>query len=270
LRDDNIEIKEQFYFDAIKLMNNLTYEKHNIINEDHLKLSARYYKVDEAERIVLAVHGYKGFGIKDMGVYSEFLMKEKSNYFVIDHRSHNDSEGKYITMGSKEKYDVKEWIEYINTINPKNLPIYLISVSMGSATCLQTIGLELPNNVKGLIADCGFTSSKDIVKNQLKNQYNLNGELIIKTTNMLCKLVGKFNIYYSDTKQTLNTTNIPVLFIHGLKDDYVPSYMSEENYNRCNSKKELHLVKDADHCRSYLVEKENYENWIRKFFIETK
>ena len=270
LRDDNIKITEDFHLLGINNMNTMSYQKHYITSFDNLKLSARYYKVEEPKRIVLAVHGYKGFGIKDMGVYSTFFMKENSNYFVIDHRAHNDSEGTYITMGSKEKYDLKQWIEYINTINPINLPIYILSVSMGSATSLQCIGLELPSNVKGLIADSGYTSTEDIIKRTLKSKFSVQGNLTCRIANLFCKLIGKFSIYDSNTINYLNKTTIPVLFIHGLSDDFVPPYMSQENFDQCNSEKEIHYVNKAKHCMSYIVEKDNYEYWVKKFIEKTK
>ena len=40
----------------------------------------------------------------------------------------------------------------------KNKDIFLCGISMGCATTLMAAGLDLPDNVKGIIADCGFTS----------------------------------------------------------------------------------------------------------------
>jgi fermentation-respiration switch protein FrsA (DUF1100 family) len=68
------------------------------------------------------------------------------------------------------------------------------------------------------------------------------------------------------TLKALETNKLPILFIHGKSDKFVPTAMTVKNYNVCKAPKELFLVEDAAHCQCYFMAKQEYENLVLNFF----
>ncbi|MBQ4273762.1 MAG: alpha/beta hydrolase, partial [Clostridia bacterium] len=154
----------------------------------------------------------------------------------------------------------------VNERTEQKYPVYLAGVSMGASTVLMTAGLELPENVKGVIADCGFTSAYDewryVVKDNMKLSYGLRGLMIDR----ICQKKINTNSKNITTITAMRKTQLPILFIHGTDDKFVPVRMTYENYKSCNAPKELLIVPGAIHGQSYYLEKEKYEVVTKKFW----
>ena len=123
---------------------------------DGLKLHALYLPAEDAKRIVILSHGYRGSRFGTLSFMAKYLHEHQCDVLFIEHRCCGDSEGKYITFGAKEQWDVQQWAVYVSERNKEKLPIYLYGQSMGAAAVLMASGHTLPAEVKGLIADCGF------------------------------------------------------------------------------------------------------------------
>jgi len=137
---------------------------------------------------------------------------------------------------------------------------------MGASTVLMAAGLDLPENVKGVIADCGFTSAyeewRHVVKDNLNLSYGLRGYMIDR----ICQKKINTNSKDITTITAMQKTQIPILFIHGTEDKFVPIRMTYENYKACNAPKELLIVPGAIHGQSYDVEQEKYEAATMNFW----
>ncbi|MBR1742985.1 MAG: alpha/beta hydrolase [Lachnospiraceae bacterium] len=234
---------------------------------DGLLLHGYYLPAREPRRFLLLSHGYKGTGFGDFAYTAKFLHENGCNLLFIDQRSCGLSEGEYITFGALEKYDIKAWADYIAKRNPKGLPIYLYGESMGAAAVLMSLEYSLPAEVRGAIADCGFSSMKAQLRNMAADWFHLHWiELLLFRVDVFCRMFGKFRMKDADTTEALKKNKRPVLFFHGEKDSFVNPKNSEYNYAICQAPKELIIVPEARHLCSPYVAKDLYREKLLEFF----
>jgi fermentation-respiration switch protein FrsA (DUF1100 family) len=146
----------------------------------------------------------------------------------------------------------------------EDVKIILCGISMGATTVLMAAGEELPSNVRGVLADCGFTSAKAIIYKVLR-QLHLPAKLVYPLIRLGARLYGGFDPNESDAPAALKNCKVPVIFFHGDADDFVPCRMSRENYDACPAQKKLVLVENAGHGLSYLVDPPGYLQALRAF-----
>lgn len=238
-----------------------------IKSRDNLTLHADYVKADgDSDTIVIASHGYTGCGLKDCATISAFFLRQGVDCLIVDNRSHGNSEGEYIGFGILDRYDLLEWIKYVNKRFDGKKKIILYGVSMGGATVLMTTGFkEISGSVKAVIADCAFTSPYDVFAHILKRDYHMAKFPVMNINNMICRKRAGYGFSDYSTLTAVKETDIPILFIHGEKDDFVPTWMSEKNYEACNSPKELLIVPNAAHAASYYENQKVYEEKVLDF-----
>lgn len=238
-----------------------------IRSADGLKLHAFYLPTENAKRFVLLSHGYKGSGFGDFAYMAQFLHVNQCNLLFIDQRCCGQSEGDYITFGAKEQYDVQRWAYYISRRNKEKLPIYLYGESMGAASVLMASGRKLPQDVKGLISDCGFRSMKGQVQDMAANWFHFHWVgLLLFRLNLFCALFAGFRMKEADTAEALKVNQRPVLFFHGAKDTYVDPGNTIYNYSLCRAPKELVVMSEARHLCSAYEEPEVYKGKVLEFF----
>ena len=233
---------------------------------DGLKLSARYLERTESDVCVVMMHGYRSAPEIDFSMAAKSYYINGYSVLLPYQRAHGRSEGKYITYGVRESRDCKDWVEYaVNVLGKKR--IILSGMSMGTSTVLLATGLELPENVVGITADCGFTCPAEII-GQVMEGMHVPPKVVLPVLNLLFKHVAGFDAYAHSTVDAMKKNNIPVLFIHGEDDGFVPFEMTLRNFEACASNKTLITVPGADHGVSYLVDKEYVGLALRKFFAE--
>jgi len=239
-----------------------------IQSDDGLRLHGLWIPADEPKGTVLFAHGYRSTYLVDFGMAMEFYHEKGMNLLIPDQRSHGKSEGRYITFGVKESRDMARWIDFHNE-SLGNCPILLSGLSMGASTMLYLADQDLPDNVKGIIADCGFTSPKAIIGSVFTAVTHLPAFLCMWVTDLFARLFAGFSIYGKDTVQTLCNSRIPVFMIHGTDDGFVPCEMTKAGFEACTGTKKLLLVEGADHGVSFVVDRETYTNMINQFIGET-
>ena len=246
------------YYPSIKAgaeyIQSATFEEHIIESFDGLKLRGRYLKNGNSNKTVMLFHGYRSRGEKDFSGSFKYYVDSGFNVFLADQRSHGKSEGELITFGVKESRDVISWLDYIIKTYGNDKEIFLIGLSMGAATVKFAARFDLPDNVKGIIADCGFNSPEKIIRKVAKQNFHINGFLLMPALNVLCKLFGGFSVYEVTSEKALKNLKIPILFIHGTADNFVPHYMSLSGFEAANEPKFLCSVDGAPHGMSYLVD----------------
>ena len=218
-----------------------------------------------AKNILLLIHGYRAGGLTDFAGLYRFSHEQGYDLLVPFQRSHGPSEGKYICFGVKERYDCRDWAEYAVRLAGKNCNLYLSGISMGCATVLMAAGLPLPSNVRAIIADCGFTSPKEILKTVLKRDYHLPAFPLMNLTELLTRWRAGFGYSDASTLDAMKNCRIPVLFIHGEKDSFVPVQMTLDNYMACRAPKELLIVPGAVHAAASLQDPEGYQRAVLTF-----
>ena len=240
-----------------------------IRSRDGLVLHGFYLPAAGAERYVLLSHGYKGSGFGDFAYTARFLHENGCSLLFIDQRCCGLSGGKYITFGAKEQWDVQQWTYYIAKRNKEKLPIYLYGESMGASSVLMASGHDLPKEVKGLIADCGFHSMKEQLQDIAANWFHLNWvELLLFRVDLFCGLLGGFRMKDADTTDAMRVNQRPVLFFHGGRDSYVDPKNTRYNYALCRAPKELVIIPEARHLCSPYVNPELYRRKLLEFFAK--
>ena len=234
---------------------------------DGLKLHAGYFPAENAERIVLLSHGYKGSCFGSIAYIAHFLHDNNCDLLFIDQRGCGKSEGTHVTFGVKEQYDVLKWLKLISRKNVKKLPIYLYGQSMGATTILLASGHKLPHEVAGLIADCGFHSMKKQMKDIASKWFHLKwNRFILFRIDFYCRLLAGFRMKDSDTTEALQKNSRPILFFHGEADTYVFPDNTLINYRLCRAQKEMVMIPSAKHLCSSYAEPEIYQNRVIRFF----
>ena len=240
--------------EGMKWIGALPFTEHEITAFDGTPLYARFYRNGNSKTTILMMHGFRSNPIHDFSCAFKFYYDKGFNLLVPDQRAHGKSGGKYITYGAKERYDAKSWLEYANTL-VEGGELYATGVSMGATTVLMAAELPLPENVKGIIADCGFTSPADIIKKVMKEDMKVPLFPLYYTTRALTRLVAGFDFEECNAAAAVKNCKIPLLFLHGKSDSFVPFYMGEEIYNSAEGKKKAVWVEGADHGCSFLVDR---------------
>ncbi len=230
---------------------------------DGIKLAGRYYDNNSSCTIVL-FHGYRSSGEHDFSCAVEMYYKMGFNIFLADQRAHGRSEGKLITFGVKESTDVITWVEFVNAkFSPRQ--VVISGISMGATTVLLSLAKPLPQNVRGVIADCGFTSPADIIEKVGRDSFKVNARFFIPFLDVACKLIGKFSIRNISTVDTVKKTTLPILFIHGKKDNFVPCEMTEKTFSSAKDNCRMFLSKEAGHGMSFLVDTDSVLEELKSF-----
>ena len=225
--------------------------------KDGLKLHGYWIPAEEPRGTILLAHGYRSTILVDFGLAFAFYHALGMNILVPHQRAHAQSEGRYITFGVKESEDMKCWIDYHNKTYG-NIQMILSGLSMGASTVLYLADQNLPQNVKCIIADCGFTSPKDILDKVYRSVVHLPSGPSLWAADLFARVFAGFSLTEKDTRDVLKKAKLPVLMIHGLSDDFVPSDMTRQGYDSCFGAKEILLVEGAGHGTSFLVDKQTY------------
>lgn len=220
--------------------------------ESYDKLQLHSYVVSQnSNKWAIVVHGYGGSG-KLMSDKSKYFYDMGYNVLIPDLRGHGKSEGDYIGMGWKDRLDIISWINFIIKENP-NAEIVLHGTSMGAATVLMTSGENLPSNVKAIVADCAYTSAWDEFSYQLETYLKVPSYYILNVTNMVTKLKAGYSLKEASALECVKKATVPILFIHGDKDKFVPYSMMDKLYDATISPKEKLTIEGGEHANSDLV-----------------
>ncbi len=236
-----------------------------IRSHDRLRLHGKYFEFDPDAPIEILFHGYKGSILRDLGGQIERCKNMGHNALAIDCRACGESEGDVISFGINERQDCLLWINFvIKNINP-NARIILYGVSMGASTVLCVSAENLPENVVGIIADCGYSSPKEIIKRVMKNSHH-GTSFLYPLARRGAISFGHFDPDEISPALAVGYARVPILFIHGEDDKFVPPSMSEYTFDLCASEKKLVMFKGAGHTLSYMTDPEKYTNEVREFF----
>jgi len=240
------------------------FEEIRISSYDGLQLYGRHYQMYEDAPVVIFFHGYRSSSVRDGNGLFDLCKRCGYNILMTDQRAHGKSEGKLITFGIRERRDVLSWIDYVLERCGKKTPILLTGISMGAATILMASNLNLPDNVKGIIADCPYSAPKDILKSVMKS-LKLPAGFFYVLTKWSARIFGGLNLEEITAKEAVEESTVPILFVHGDDDRLVPCQMSQECYDACASEKRIVFVKDAGHGLSFCVDAKRYEKEVLEF-----
>ena len=233
-------------------------EKVEITANDGITLKGtEYIKDEQINDWVIVLHGYRSNPESVISIGRHF--SEKGYNVLIE----------YIGMGWLDKDDLKCWIDLIIKQN-NNSNIILHGSSMGAATVLMASGDELPSNVKAIIEDSGYTSVWDIFASEAKARFNLPAFPVLNMFEIVANFRAKYDIKEASALEQVKKATVPILFIHGDNDDFVPEYMCEKLYEAANCKKDKLIIHSAGHTESRYKEPETYYNKIFEFLSDIR
>lgn len=232
---------------------------------DGLRLGGKWVPAEHAKATIILFHGYHSSYLNDFAAIFSMYHSMGLNLLMVRQRAHGESEGKYITFGVRERKDVLSWVEFHNRTHGMD-NVFLGGMSMGASTVLFAAGEALPPNVRGITADCGFTSPREIMAQVIRNRFRLPPGPVLPLIGIWTRLLAGFGLDECDTRRTLARTKVPVVLIHGKGDKFVPWAMSQAGYDACGSEKELILVEGAGHGWSYLMDPDRLTSSLVDFF----
>ena len=243
-----------------------SYEVIHITSKDGYDLSAYLFRTKENNgKVVVSCHGYHGWGLFDMARYLPMYEKAGLDTLIICQRAHEGSEGKYITFGAKEQEDVILWCNKLIELYGENVEIVLHGVSMGGATvCLASGNDNLPSQVKCTVSDCAYES----MEKQAETSLNTPSFLIkpaLSAISFWTKRLAGFSVRECAPIEAVKKARVPMLFIHGTADTFVPFEMADHIYDACTSEKEKLYIKGAVHAASYTTDPDTYTKTFLSF-----
>lgn len=236
----------------------------SIMSNDGLTLSCRYYHIKDGAPLDIGFHGYRSHPITDFSGGTELSFQMEHNVLLIDERAHGRSEGSTIAFGILERQDLLDWVHYAIDRFGKEVRILLYGVSMGGATVLMASDMDLPENVRGIIADCPYAKPLDVIE-YVGKQTSFPSWLIKPFAILAARIYGGFDLLETDAVRAAANAKVPILIIHGEDDRYVPCYMSESVEKANPEKVRRFTFPGAAHGISYLTDTARYHRIVREF-----
>ncbi|TYS14459.1 alpha/beta hydrolase [Rossellomorea vietnamensis] len=250
--------------EVLEWTENQTFEEVKVESHDGLNLSAVLLKSEKPNgKAVILAHGYKGSNEQMPGI-TKFYHEQGYDVLKPDARGHGKSEGSYIGYGWDDRKDYTRWVDLlINEYGAEE--VYLHGFSMGAATVLMTSGEDLPPEVKGIIADSGYTSVEEELAHQLKYLYNLPAFPLMEITSVVTNIRAGYTFSEASAVEQVKKNTLPLLIIHGDQDELVPTDMASTLYEAASGEKELWIVRGAGHTEAYTVAEEEYQRRLKEF-----
>lgn len=258
--------EEQFIIWA-KEKRALPYRSLFITSFDGLTLKGKYYEYAPSAPIEILFHGYKGNAERDLCGSLERCFSLGRSALLVDQRGSGESEGSVISFGINECRDCVDWVREVVDCFGNDVEIVIGGVSMGAATVTMASALPMPPNVKYAVADCGYTTPREIIRKTVA-EMKLPVGMVYPFIRLGAKLFGGFSIESNSPIEAVKKSGIPIIFLHGENDGFVPCSMSLELYESCVSPKKLAVIPGADHGLAYPVNKQKYLDSLREFESE--
>ena len=241
----------------------LPFDEISIVSDDGLTLRADMLRGSGTGKTVIFFHGYKSEPACDFAAMYDFYKSLGCDLIYVHMRAHGKSDGTYIGFGALDRYDVVQWTNKAAELFPDN-DIYLHGMSMGAASVLQSMDLELNENVRGVIADCCYSDLNTVFRNLVGQLYHLTA-MFVDVFEYVNLLKAGYGFREASSVRSVSVARVPLVYICGDCDRYVPKDMALEIFNACKSEKKLLLVPGAGHAASYMCAKDEYEALVREF-----
>ena len=261
------DVKELFEKNE-KWLEGYGYERHYLVSDRGEKLTGYLLKPEKPSKLFMfGAHGYKFNGRAEFNGFAQYYIKKGFNVFLCDHTSAGESEGRYAGFGYFEHQDCLKWLRYLNDVYGNDIQIVLHGVSMGAATVMMMSGSdELPENVKMIVEDCGYTGAWDEFYYKVQSMSLPFGDVLLNISNEINKRKAGYDFKAVKPIESIKKAKVPMLFVHVSGDDFVPFFMVHELYDACASEyKDIYIVEGAGHARCSVNGWEGYEKKLDEF-----
>ena len=248
-----------------KMIRAYPYKEYSIQSFDGLTLRAKLYEYKPGAPIELMFHGYRGYAERDLSGGVERCFKLGHSALLIDHRGAGCSDGHVITFGILEKRDALRWVDFAVREFGEDARLILTGISMGAATVMMAAGEELPPQIQYVLADCGYTSPREIISKVMRD-LKLPPALLYPCATLGARIFGGFNLNEDSPLEAMARCKLPVVFAHGDADDFVPYDMSVRLCEVCTGRhKKLVTIRGAGHGLAFPVARDEYVEALAEF-----
>lgn len=237
-----------------------------ILNKEGVRLHALYlYAPGKTDKTAVVVHGHTDNARRMLMI--GYLYNHDMGYNVLlpDLQHQGLSAGDAIQMGWKDRLDVLQWMDTANHLFGGNTRMVVHGISMGAATTMMVAGEKQKQFVKCFVEDCGYTSVEDEFSYELKEMFGLPDFPLLPTASFLCQLKYGWNFREASALSQVKKCHLPMLFIHGGSDTYVPTRMVYPLYRAKPGIKELWIPRGVEHAESYKDCRKEYTERVKKF-----
>lgn len=245
---------------------------------------------EQAQATIVLCHGFM-CDKYDTGILRQLFPKGLYNVFTFDFRAHGEvSHNQWCTFGKNEHHEVISAAEYIkNHPMLKGKPLFVYGFSMGAVAAIEAQA-QHSTLFDGMILDCPFSSSENIIKKALENakikilgyEFGLPGkhflqkhafnpyvQMLVKYT---LKCIANFDsknintiIYPLYPVETIKKVSIPCFFIHCRHDEKISTEDAKAVYQNAQGFKRLWITNGRRHYDSLFFNPEKYRFQVRQF-----
>ncbi len=262
-----VDQKELFFAKSYEWFIKVPKEAVHIRGYDGIKLKGVYIPSINDKSLLTAIilHGYEGQNT-DMAIVAKTYSDLGFKILLPDLRGHGLSEGTFSSFGHYESYDLKKWINFVLRTYGMTDSILLHGVSMGAATVLLTGAMELPKNIKLIVADSPYKAIAPVFRRSLKTPLSL---IFLPGLSFLTWYWHRFSLMNINVASAVKKATIPTVFIHGTKDALCPYRQTLKMMESSKALfKDIYTVVNAKHAESYKLEKEAIDHWLTKIIEE--
>ncbi|MFD2639331.1 alpha/beta hydrolase [Piscibacillus salipiscarius] len=247
-------------------VDNQNFEYWELQSFDDLRLQGYYLEAEEpTNKTVVFAHGYLGRA-RDMGLYGEYYYEELGyNMLSVDLRGHGQSQGDYIGFGWHSRLDLVDWVNKLVEKQGEDTEIILHGLSMGAASVLMASGEDMPSNVNAIVADSPYTSVYDLFDYQMGRMFNLPSFPILDSTSLVTKAKADYSLKEASALKQVKKAEVPILYIHGNSDDFVPTRMTKELYKHTNSEAQIKVFENSSHGEAFAIYRDEYIETLEQF-----
>ena len=269
----NMGTADDYIYNLLVDAYNIRKEKNETVTiqaSDGINLVGHYYERNKNAPLIIFFHGLWSNGYVSGEPTYKITKNQGWNLLLVSLRAHDESEGEFSTLGVLEQYDCKAWANWAVERFGEEKPVFFMGVSTGASIAMMSSNLGLPKSVRGIIDDCGFTATMEMIDVNCKSHLPdyIPTKVFDFFVEMGTSIWGHFYISKADACKAVSQTNIPILIIHGDRDTQAPLSMAYRLYDSCSSEKQLYVVHGANHAENYRKDPEGYENVIAQFVEE--
>ncbi|MDE5621899.1 MAG: alpha/beta hydrolase [Alistipes sp.] len=230
------------------------------------RLHALYVAAPEpTDRTAVIVHGYTDEAVRMLMIGYLYNHDLGYNILLPDLHYHGESEGSAVRMGWLDRFDVLRWMEVANELFGGDTQMVVHGISMGAATTMMVSGEVLPSYVKCFVEDCGYTSVHDQFAKELREQFRLPVFPLLDVASLFCRAKYGWGFREASALEQVRKCELPMLFIHGGADDFVPTSMVYPLFDAKPGEKELWIAPGSAHAMSYRDHREEYTRRVGEF-----
>lgn len=234
-----------------------------ITSRDGLKLRAIVYPCtnQKPRGTVIFIHGYTSHAEREWAVPGLFYLSIGFNVIIPYQRAHGLSEGKYISFGAMEKFDMLGWIDFAKKAFP-DCPTVIHGLSMGGGIALQLCDAENAD-IKGVIADGPSFGIKYTFKHisasfgeKHKNAiYDHLNDIFFKTFGVQASV--------TDVENHVRQSNCPILLTAGSMENREDNFKGLESI--CPKPVKIVILPGCNHGNGMYKQTELFQSEIKAF-----